>query len=110
MKIFFNLRKSILLTLFSLFTLTSAFATGNTEYNIFSNNQQIFISVSCIEDSLKSNKVNHKAKIILDGDYLDFYIDDIFIHKFCRINKETLEQYDNLIKNGKCDLSKVTWP
>ena len=52
----------------------------------------------------------HSAKIIIDGDYLDFYIDDVFIHTFCRINEATLKEYENLIKNNTCDLSKVTWP
>ena len=45
-----------------------------------------------------------------DGDYLDFYIDDVFIHTFCKINEATLKEYENLIKNNTCDLSKVTWP
>ena len=52
----------------------------------------------------------HTAKIIIDGDYLDFYIDDVFIHTFCKINEATLKEYENLIKNNTCDLSKVTWP
>lgn len=43
-----------------------------------------------------------------DGDYLDFYIDDVFIHTFCKINEATLKEYENLIKNNTCDLSKVT--
>ncbi len=52
----------------------------------------------------------YKAKIIIDGDYLYFYIEDIFINTYCRIDGATLEQYDNLRRNNKCDLSKVTWP
>lgn len=52
----------------------------------------------------------HSAKFIFDGDYLDFYIDDMFIHKFCRINEVSLKEYENLILNNECDLSKVKWP
>ena len=44
----------------------------------------------------------HTAKIIIDGDYLDFYIDDVFIHTFCKINEATLKEYENLIKNNTC--------
>ena len=53
---------------------------------------------------------SYNIKIIFDGDYLDFYIDDIFIHKFCRMNTDSLMQYSTLIEKGECDLSKVTWP
>lgn len=74
--------------------------------NVFADVTGIFLI-----DFPKIKKGNeYFLKIIFDGDYFDFYIDDIFIHKFCRINKETLEQYENLIKDGKCDLEKVTWP
>ena len=52
----------------------------------------------------------YKAKIIIDGDYLYFYIEDILINTYCRIDGATLEQYNNLRLNNKCDLSKVTWP
>ena len=46
----------------------------------------------------------------IDGDYVDFYIDDKFVHTFCRKNVNTEKEYDNLITTGTCDLSKVTWP
>lgn len=49
-------------------------------------------------------------KIIFDGDYLNFYIDDIFVHKFCIMDTETLTNYSSLIVNGECDLAKVSWP
>lgn len=52
----------------------------------------------------------YKAKIIIDGDYLYFYIEDIFINTYCRIDGASLKQYSNLILNNKCDLSKVAWP
>lgn len=52
----------------------------------------------------------YKVKITIDGDYLYFYIGDIFINTYCRIDGATLEQYSNLMLNNKCDLSKVAWP
>lgn len=52
----------------------------------------------------------YNLKFILDGDYLSLYIDDRFIHRFCHIDEETKKHYKNLINNGECDLSKVSWP
>lgn len=48
-----------------------------------------------------------------DGDYLLIYFDKekkIPFATFAKMNKETEEQFKNLIYNNKCDLSKVTWP
>ena len=47
-----------------------------------------------------------------DGDYLYVYLNDLktLYGTFCRINNATLDEYNKLIKTGKCDLSKVTWP
>ena len=50
----------------------------------------------------------YNLKIIFDGDYLNFYIDDIFVHKFCIMDTETLTNYSSLIVNGECDLAKVS--
>lgn len=52
----------------------------------------------------------YNAKIIIDGDYVNLYINDIFIHEYCYVNEETLFQYYNVIQNNNCDLSKVAWP
>ena len=41
---------------------------------------------------------------------MNFYIDDIFVHKFCIMDTETLTNYSSLIVNGECDLAKVSWP
>lgn len=50
------------------------------------------------------------AKIFIDGDYIKLYINDIYVQTFCRLDKNTIEQYDNLILSNKYDNSKVTWP
>ena len=52
----------------------------------------------------------HKAKFVMDGDYLNFYIDDIYIHTFCKVDQNTLNEYERLMIDNSCDLSKVTWP
>lgn len=53
---------------------------------------------------------NYELKIIIDGDYLELFINNMFVDKFCKINNSTLLEYEELIKNNSCDLSKVTWP
>ena len=53
---------------------------------------------------------NYELKIIIDGDYLELFINNMFVAKFCQINNSTLLEYEELIKNNSCDLSKVTWP
>ena len=53
---------------------------------------------------------NYELKIIIDGDYLELFINNMFVAKFCKINNSTLLEYEELIKNNSCDLSKVTWP
>ena len=53
---------------------------------------------------------NYELKIIIDGDYLELFINNMFVDKFCQINNSTLLEYEELIKNNSCDLSKVTWP
>lgn len=59
----------------------------------------------------KFNKnFEYKFNIYFDGDYFDLYLNNKFIHKFCRIDEASLKEYQNLIKDNKCDLSKVTWP
>lgn len=56
----------------------------------------------------KTSKYNFN--IYFDGDYFDLYINNKLVHKFCRIDENSLAQYQNLIKDTTCDLSKVTWP
>lgn len=59
----------------------------------------------------KFNKTSkYNFNIYFDGDYFDLYINNKLVHKFCRIDENSLAQYQNLIKDNTCDLSKVTWP
>lgn len=58
----------------------------------------------------KDDSDRHSVKFVFDGDYLDFYIDNMIIHKFSRINNSSLKEYENLMLNNECDLSKVKWP
>ncbi len=47
-----------------------------------------------------------------DGDYLEVYLNNLtdYYDTFCKVDNETLNQYNNLIQTNKCDLSPVTWP
>ena len=47
-----------------------------------------------------------------DGDYLYVYLNDInnLYGIFCRVDDKAINEYNKLIRTGKCDLSKVTWP
>ena len=47
-----------------------------------------------------------------DGDYLEVYLNNLtdYYDTFCKVDNETLNQYNNLIQTNKCDLSRVTWP
>ena len=46
-----------------------------------------------------------------DGDYLEVYLNNLtdYYDTFCKVDNETLNQYNNLIQTNKCDLSRVTW-
>ena len=47
-----------------------------------------------------------------DEDYLYVYLNDInnLYGIFCKVNDKSIDEYNKLIRTGKCDLSKVTWP
>ena len=47
-----------------------------------------------------------------DGDYLYVYLNDInnLYGIFCRVDDKAINEYNKLIRTGKCDLSRVTWP
>lgn len=59
-------------------------------------------------------KSNSNTLIFIeDGDYLKVYYDEDKMYpfaKYARMNKETFEQFKNLIYYNTCDLSRVTWP
>ena len=86
-------------------------------------NNYYFISVDDTYNSINTSNSNpfyyfpdiDTSFIIIlkfDGDYLYVYLNDLktLYGTFCRINNATLDEYNKLIKTGKCDLSKVTWP
>lgn len=90
--------------------------------NITFNDSRLNISCLSLSSNTKSDnkfiidfpflKINEQYIIYLvfDGDYFDLYINNKVVHKFCRIDKNSLAQYQNLIKDNTCDLLKVTWP
>lgn len=47
-----------------------------------------------------------------DGDYLYVYLNDInnLYGIFCRVDDKAINEYNKLIRTGKCDLYKVKWP
>lgn len=55
---------------------------------------------------------NHTLLIIYDGDYINIYEDsrDKLIMTYAITDENTLKEFNNLLKTGSCDLSKVTWP
>jgi hypothetical protein len=56
----------------------------------------------------------HDVKLLFrnDGDYLNIYLNttNTILGTFVHVDKEFINQFDNLIHNNICDLSKVTWP
>lgn len=50
--------------------------------------------------------------LYLDGDYMDIYVDgkDIHLGTLVKVNKEFIKEYQSLIKENTCDLSKVQFP
>lgn len=54
----------------------------------------------------------HTLLIIYDGDYINVYEDskDKLLMTYAMTDENTLKEFNNLIKTGSCDLSKVTWP
>ena len=57
-----------------------------------------------------------KVRFVFDGDYLYIYDSQVdgsneeLFFTFVNINTNTYNELENLIRNNKCDLSKVTWP
>lgn len=48
--------------------------------------------------------------LILDGDYLQLYYCGSYVHTFCRLNEQTLQELKRFIKTETCDFTKITWP
>lgn len=54
----------------------------------------------------------YKILIRFDGDYLKLYLNELknLIQIFFKAENSTQKEIEYLVKTGKCDLSKVTWP
>jgi len=51
--------------------------------------------------------------LYLDGDYMDIYVDgkDLHLGTIVKVKKEFIEEYQSLIRNNTCNLSRITsWP
>jgi hypothetical protein len=59
---------------------------------------------------IEKNKVDLLLKI--DGDYIYIYLNtfDVLFGIFSRANDVTIKEYQRLMIDNTCDLSKVTWP
>ncbi|MBD5440507.1 MAG: SH3 domain-containing protein [Treponema sp.] len=74
---------------------------------------------SDIEDSDYVNDTLEKLKnqtdiilnLIIDGDYLYFNTENNeLLFTYILVDRAFAEQYENLIRTNKCDLSKINWP
>ena len=54
----------------------------------------------------------HTLLILFDGDFINVYEDseDKLLMTYAITDEKTLNEFNNLILTGKCDLSNVTWP
>ena len=85
-----------------------------------SNNNEIIIKIiwEYIDNGAILNKKDWKydsekedeLKIILDGDYLQLYYCGNYVHTFCKLNEQTLQELKRFIKTETCDFTKITWP
>lgn len=57
-------------------------------------------------------KGSHTLLILFNGDFINVYEDseDKLIMTYAITDEKTLNEFNNLILTGKCDLSNVTWP
>ena len=57
------------------------------------------------------NQKDIKYKLVIDGDYINFFSEnEKLLFTLVYIDKSVVEQYELLFREGKADLSKVTWP
>ncbi len=83
------------------FIISCELADTNIQESSFQDNQ--------LEKLMEKKEVEYK--LVLDGDYLCFYSDiNQLVFTLILIDKSVAEQYEELIRTNKCDLSKVTWP
>lgn len=98
---------------------TSTFARYYfNEYKILNNEIIIKIIWEYIDNGAILNKKDWRydsekedeLKIILDGDYLQLYYCGNYVHTFCKLNEQTLQELKRFIKTETCDFTKITWP
>ena len=77
-----------------------------TDY--FGKTEDVF---SAVYNKFRSDS-NIKLLIHTDGDYFDLWINtkENYIGRYISASDSLCEQIVNLVRNEKCDLSKVTWP
>ena len=88
------------------------------EYKILNNEIIIKIIWEYIDNGAILNKKDWRydsekedeLKIILDGDYLQLYYCGNYVHTFCKLNEQTLQELKRFIKTETCDFTKITWP
>ena len=52
----------------------------------------------------------YNMMLILDGDYLDVYINSEKTFSLIKLTKEIKNQFENLMEYNKCDLTNITFP
>jgi hypothetical protein len=57
-----------------------------------------------------NNTGKYNMMLILDGDYLDVYINGEKTFSLIKLTEEIKNQFENLMEYNKCDLSNITFP
>lgn len=73
---------------------------------------RIEVTILTSEWSLVQEKKVFDLLVCIDGDYIDFYIDntDNKLGTFVSVSNEFVNQFNNLIKTNTCNLSNIQWP
>lgn len=68
--------------------------------------------ISYVNETLEElrNQKEIVYKLIIDGDYINFYSDNNLLFSLVLVDKSIVDQYENLFHKGKADLSRVIWP
>ncbi len=59
-----------------------------------------------VYDSDKEDEIT----LILDNDFLQLYYCGNYIHTFCKLDEKTFNELKSFLKNGKFNISNITWP
>ncbi|MCR5435798.1 MAG: hypothetical protein K6E97_01895 [Treponema sp.] len=76
-------------------------------------NEETWYNSTLLDWKILRKTNSNSFVLVKDGDYLKVYYDEDKMYPFAeyaRMNKETFEQFKNLIYYNTCDLSRVTWP